>query len=480
MTSYDFFMIWPGNAGLSLVIWLLAAIIILFFARTYSHKLIKSFTYAIHGAARITAASLMILEARTRRRNREVLLASGAEQLERRIEREFERMNAIVTKDLQAYPTLHRTMSDIVREIDEDYRKSTDTPPVPPEWISAVESIAAIPSSKDTMVARMLGEIKKVFEKLQKGAMKEYKKTSRKRHALLRKMVPYWRKASNTLENVDKTMTRLLERSKHIDRMMTEQEGVLAKTDSAERFLSSSSMTQFFISTIVLLIAIGGAIVNFNLIALPMSEMVGGGSYIGAFKTSNVAAMVIILVEATMGIYLMESLRITHLFPIIGDMDDKKRRLFMWLSLLLLVIMACIESSLAFMRDIIAADMQALRQVLAGKEMVEGPAASNIPLIGQMVMGFILPFALAFVAIPFEAFVHSARTVLGLISVGVLNLLAFILRLVGNVALHLGNILINVYDLLTFPFLWVEERLRKRKEPSLVKEERRLSDEENN
>ena len=43
----------------------------------------------------------------------------------------------------------------------------------------------------------------------------------------------------------------------------------------------SSSLTQFFIAGLALAIAVGGAVINFNLIALPMSEMVGGGSYIG-------------------------------------------------------------------------------------------------------------------------------------------------------------------------------------------------------
>ena len=38
-----------------------------------------------------------------------------------------------------------------------------------------------------------------------------------------------------------------------------------------------------------------------------------------------------------------------------------------------------------------------------------------------MGMGFILPFALVFVAIPLETFVHSLRTVLGLIGIGILR-----------------------------------------------------------
>ena len=40
-----------------------------------------------------------------------------------------------------------------------------------------------------------------------------------------------------------------------------------------------------------------------------------------------------------------------------------------------------------------------------------------------MGMGFILPFALTFVAIPLETFVHSLRTVLGLVGIGILRAL---------------------------------------------------------
>jgi len=192
-----------------------------------------------------------------------------------------------------------------------------------------------------------------------------------------------------------------------------------------------------------------------------MSELVGGGSYIGQFKTSNVAALVIILVEVAMGLYLMESLRITKLFPVIGSMDDKMRRRMIWVTFSILLILASVESALAFMRDRIAADMQALRQSLAGVEAV-APVNSWIPTVGQMVMGFILPFALTFVAIPLESFVNSSRTMSGTVMVGVLRGVAFLLRLFGNIAKYLGELMVNLYDVLIFPPLWVEKMIRNR------------------
>lgn len=199
-----------------------------------------------------------------------------------------------------------------------------------------------------------------------------------------------------------------------------------------------------------------------------MSEMVGGGSYIGGFKTANVAALVIILVEVAMGLYLMESLRITRLFPIIGQMDDKMRTRMIWITFSILFILASVESALAFMRDQIAADMHSLRQSLAAVETAGTAVNSWIPTVGQMVMGFVLPFALTFVAIPLESFVQSSRTVLGVIAVAVLRWLSFILRLLGNVSRYCGELLVNIYDLFIFPPLWVENLIRDKKHPTEI------------
>ena len=126
-----------------------------------------------------------------------------------------------------------------------------------------------------------------------------------------------------------------------------------------------------------------------------------------------------------------------------------------WITFSLLAILAGVESALAFMRDRIAQDMEALRQTLAGVEQVTA-ATSMIPTVGQMIMGFILPFALAFVAIPLESFVSSSRTVLGIVAAGTLRLLAFVLRLIGNLGYYTGRLIINIYDLIIFPSIWLE------------------------
>jgi hypothetical protein len=222
---------------------------------------------------------------------------------------------------------------------------------------------------------------------------------------------------------------------------------------------------RFFISGLVMLIALGGAFINFKLIALPMSEMVGASDYLTAsLRTSEVAALVLIFVEASMGLFLLESLRVTHLFPRISSMEDRMRRRMIWASLILLVILAAIESSLALMRDMLIADKQALIRDLASASVQATQPTDKwlvaIPTMAQMVLGFVLPFALAFVAIPLEAFVNSARTVIGAALVLLLRTAALAARALAGACRQAGRGLIMIYDVPISPLLVAERAIR--------------------
>jgi hypothetical protein len=454
MTIANMLSITP-SPFLSVLIWILLILAALYFARRPFHRAVGSFSKIIYNALRLTSASVLQSEKRLAQRNRQVLIAAGLENVERTVEREFDRISTAVVRDLETYPNLQRQLSELTTQLDENYTESADVPPSLPNWIPVIDSIAQIKHTGDSMVSNMLGEINRSLEEHQKTAIAEYRNSSANRHAILNKMLPVWRKVQRNLSDIGSSIAKLNDRAKSIDRYMVEYEEIRNQTDKAARTLSSSSLTQFFISGLVLIIAIGGAMINFNLIALPMSEMVGGASYIGPYKTYDVAGLVIILIQLTMGLFLLESLRITRLFPVIGSMDDKMRRRIIWTTLTILTVLAGVESALAFMRDRVAQDMEALQQTLAGVEQTN-IASSMIPKVGQMIMGFILPFALAFVAIPLESFISSSRTVLGMVLAGLLRLIAFLLRLLGNIAYYIGRFVVNVYDLIIFPTIWLE------------------------
>jgi hypothetical protein len=160
-----------------------------------------------------------------------------------------------------------------------------------------------------------------------------------------------------------------------------------------------------------------------------------------------VAALVIIFVEASMGLFLLEAMRITHLFPRIQNLNDRMRRRIMWIALTLLVTLAGVEAALALMRDLLIADKQALLQSLATVQAAPTDGwVGRIPTAGQMLLGFILPFALAFIAIPLESLIHAARTVGGVLLSSAVRALAFVLRLASAVAKHMSRVLIRLYD----------------------------------
>lgn len=451
---------WPA---VSAILWIVMLVAALYLIRGTAHRTIHAAAHGLHRSFRIASKAVSRSEKNLATRNRDVLLAAGREAKERIIEREFDRINETVRKDLANYSSLHRALSESIDSIEKDHQQAVDVPPDPPGWVKAVEAVAKMSASEGRdSVGSILGDIHRSLLKAQKEAMAAYHAASTRRHQLLRNMRPEWRRIQQTLTKVGKTVDSLLSRSVTIDRHMQEYEDIVRGQDRAVSVLSSSSLVNFFVSAFVLCIAIGGATINFSLIARPMAEMVGGTSLIGNFRTADIAALVIIMVEISMGLFLMESLRITRLFPVIGALPDKTRVRMIWITFSILFLLASVEAGLAYMREVLLHDELATSALLRGDA---GATATGeymwITTAAQMGMGFILPFALTFVAIPLETFVHSLRTVVGLIAISLMRALSLGLRLLGNVFLYFGVLLKQVYDIPLFVPLWLEERMNR-------------------
>ncbi|HKW37225.1 MAG TPA: hypothetical protein VJO54_05385, partial [Burkholderiales bacterium] len=432
-------------------------------ARRLVHDLFRSVGHMVGGPLRLGARWLFATAGDMRERNRAVLLAHGREETAQHIEREFERISAMVTRDLEGYPALQRKLLEEITRVEEDYKKCGEVPPPPPEWVEAITAIAKIKSDGNEMVQRLLEEIKRSVEGIHAKTLGEYRRAYESRHKILNGFMPFWRSLDKTFGQVDKKLTGLQDTSAKIDAQMEKYEQISKKTDKVEHQLTVSAFTQFAISTLVLAIAFGGAVVNFKLIALPFSEMVGAGDYLtSTLRMSDVAALVIIFLEATMGLFVMETLRITHLFPLISNMSEAMRRRMLWTALVFLVVFATIEAGLALMRDMLAADKQALIQSLATTQQAAppDPLLRMIPTTAQMVLGFFLPFALAFVAIPLESFVYSLRTVGGAIVVMLVRVAGFLLRILGNVVRYLCRVLIALYDVTIVLPLLIERAVK--------------------
>ncbi len=455
---------------LSALIWIVLIVTALYLGRRSARGALMAVARTLRGQLRLAGRALTRARAALAERSREVLLAQGREAKERLVSREFERITATVNRDLARYPETQRLLSETVARIDEDHQNATDVPPEVPGWSKAVDAVAKVSVKADPTVKHVLEAIHGSLARAEAESLRAYRESSRKRHQLLSRMRPAWQTIQATLKRTDRAVTSILERSRSIDRHMEEYEAIVEGRDNALRSLSTSALVQFAIASLVMLIAIGGAVINFSLIARPMAEMVGGTSYIGPFQTADIAALVIILVEMSMGLFLMESLRITRLFPVISALPERTRLTMVWVSLGLLTTLACVEAGLAYMREVLLQDELATASALRG---LEGSLVAAdtlwITTAAQMGMGFVLPFALTFVAIPMESFIQTFRHVASLVVMGLIDLTVVALRLAGNLAWQAGVVALHVYDLVIFAPLWLERvsaRRRARRQDS--------------
>jgi hypothetical protein len=458
----------PGQPVLSWILVLLCSTLVLYFIRQSIHQLLDSFAQLLVQNLKLLSKALLNVSKQMAVRNRDVLFEHGQQQAERALDRQFIRLANLVEKDLSRYPGVQRNIEQNIRSMEDKLQETSDIPAPLPEWTEAVESISKLKNStkNDAVVGKLLQAIYEAFHKQQGEVMNAYRSDISKRHNLLKSAMIHWRRLHHKIGEVGQNWQDLIHQADKMDHQVQHFENLVKGTAKAENLLKASSTTQFIISLTVLVIAGFGAFVNYNLIALPMSELMPATSQVAGYNVADIGAAVIIMLEITVGLFFMESIGITRLFPVIHFMEDKKRMICAWVCMIFLLALCSVEAGLAFMRESMVADKALLTHFLVGGELAVNQAAeqkySNIPMIGQMILGFVLPLILIFVAIPFESVIHTGRHVLGNILVQILILFSTLLRSLSLLTKQLSHSLKNVYDILCFAPLWIEHLFENR------------------
>ena len=157
---------WPVASAL---LWIVFGVTALYLARSTAHYAIRAGARTLSRTFRLAAKMVSKGRHDLNLRNRDVLLAAGREAKERIIEREFDRVNETVRKDLANYPKLHRALSESITRIEEDHQLAVDVPPDPPGWVKAVEAVAKIDSSEGRVgIGNVLSDIHKSLVKAHK------------------------------------------------------------------------------------------------------------------------------------------------------------------------------------------------------------------------------------------------------------------------------------------------------------------------
>jgi hypothetical protein len=444
----DTLLLWPQHPILSVAVLWLVTVVLLWAARAPMLDLLRRLGSGLDEGFGAAAKACAAAAAGLRERSRAALLASGSVELSRRLDREFHGIDRGFHEKLEQYATLHRGLDDLLREQGDDYRKCGDTPPQVPGWTAAAQAIAKIPASTDPSVHKVLESIRKSSADAEKKALAAYRDATAQRHKLLGRMGAAWKDVRDLMARMQDAVGRALETTTRIDGYVEEYRAIRDDQEKAARARAVSAAKLFVVSVVVLAIALGGAFVNFQLIALPMAELVPAGARIGGVPVATVSALVIVLMEAAVGIFVMDMLGITELFPKLAGIPSSRRRLILGVGFAALFFLAAVESSLAILREQIAEADAALELALAGESgrVVAEASASRIPVLGQAVLGFVLPWVLALVAVPLEMLLDSGRFVLAGLAALVLQVLGQLASVCGRVAAHATAMLASLYD----------------------------------
>jgi hypothetical protein len=452
--------VWPDHPAASIVVLWLASVVLLWAARQPMLALLAglgtSLEEGLDGLARWCRASAQ----EVRKRARVGLLAAGRLELQSKQEREFHRIDAAFSRRLEQYSELHRELDDAIGQLHADYQNSGDNPPEVPGWTQVVQSIAAIPANGDANVDRLLADAHRSLEASTKKALKAYREDSSARHRILNAMAPVWKEVRNLLERMHECVSRALETATRVNRYVDDYEQIRKDEHAAARAMSYSAVKLFTVSLLVLLVALGGAFVNFQLIALPMSELVPAGARLGGVPVSTISALVIVLLEITVGLFVMDMLGITELFPRLSAIPASRRRLILLVGLAGLFLLASVEASLAVLREMIAEADAALKLALAGaSEPIGRAGASRIPVLGQAVLGFVLPWILALVAVPLEMLIDSGRHVAAMLGGHALAGIGHAAAALAHLARTLSRLLPSAYDVYVAIPLRIEQAI---------------------
>ncbi|MFA7553481.1 MAG: hypothetical protein WCY88_04455 [Spongiibacteraceae bacterium] len=436
---------WSDYPLVSLITVPVLTLVLMFFIRSQAHQLILRSAKLLNNQFRLASKACLRSAQRIRLRNHEVTRALAESLMERQLERRFMRIEKIVERDLSSYQQLSAQINQQLTVIEEDYAESALIPEVSPQWVTAVEAISCLnDDSRNTeVISKILEDMHATVQQHQRDALREHRWTVAARHKVLSGLRQQWRKLSKMLQHIDTNIEALRQRLVQVDQHMGQFEML---TVGSGQGIMSSMLMRFISSLCFVIVGLGAAWINWRLLNEPLLALLPNWQMEGIPLASVVAGLHIAmtLVAATL---ISESLRITHLFPLVSAMTRRGRQTIIFTAGSLLFALIALEALALSGAPIVAAsgDM---------------PGVSQLLIVG---LGVVMPLMLSLVMIPMEYMLHSCRPVAGSLLQLLCHGLGLCLRLLGSLALHGGKLLVHGYDLIIFIPLRIEQSWQQRK-----------------
>lgn len=429
--------IWKDMPQLSIAVLVVIAAVIIFFLRTPLHKALDGLSEGISTGFRKIAEWCDRVAAKIRERDQKVLLESGIAAQKHKLVDEFGRVEISFSKNLADYPGLQRRLDDHITKLESDYHECGQTVPKAPGWNEAVAAIAKLQGSAgDRVIDKMLGEIHRSAVEGEKRALNELRNTTSKRHKILSTMAPVWKQVNKLLKDVGEKVSSVMETSERIDKYMNEFQKISKGNAESIDMLSSRANRMFIATSIVVLAAVAGALVNFYIIQIPMSELVPSAERVLGLTVSSFSALIIIMLEFVTGIFFWESVGFTHIIPQISMLPRNRRKYITYLAFFFLFMLACVEASLGFFREGMAETGTAITDFLTtGKAITPEvkDAGPNWVVFGQSGLGFALPFILGLTMMALENFIETGQHAAAKLIILMFALIGSLSRLISHI-----------------------------------------------
>lgn len=443
--------IWQNLPAVSWVVIGICAFLLMFLLRCHVHRLITLSARLIHRVLRLCAKMLLRAQNRVRYRNHEVSKALIEELTERRLQRQFMRIEALVEQDLSHYQVLAAQINRRLNTIDEDYTASALVPPASPEWIAAVDAIARLEGDErnSEVISRILEEIHTTVQAHQRDVLREYRWTVNARHKILTRLQPHWRKLERALEKVAGRIERLRGKLDRVDHQMAYFEVLTSGIGDGLLF---SIFSRFLIALLFSTIAAATLVVNYQLLSVPLAAVLGEQTALLPWiSLDQLLSAVYCALIVSAGALLCEGMRVTRFFPLVGVVTRQGRWIMLSLGGLLLGALVFIEAFL-----------------LASTIATEESTAALYALFG---LGVALPVFVALTAVPAEYLALTIRPVVASVLQVILQVMATLCRLSGALCIESARILNELYDLVIFIPLHLEREWQSRRQPQLSQED---------
>ena len=441
----------PLAAG---AIGVVVALLLLYLARRPMHRLLRSSGRFLQGALRLFGAWVEVARQRLRARNEATRLAVSLAGIEARLQKEFATLDGTMRRELEAFPDLRRELNELMESMERDYQDSVAVPPLPAPWAEATTAITKLRKQDDSATATVLEGVGTSLTKAQGRAFRLHQRDSRRRYRRLQALLPRWRRIQTILGSLETHVAGLESRSEHIEQLLEQYEALTTQRAGEGDRLRCPYLTRFLVSTAVLGLLGLVAVVNAGLLAYPMQEFTGAHSYLGPWRTADVAALVMVGLGAMAGLVLVESTGVTRLLPALAVMDERLRVIFTILAGGVLLLLAALGASLGYLHQTVLLEVSTLSAELSGLAAASEP--HGVAVVSHTLLGFTLPLILAFTAIPLQTFLQNAQVVFGDALELLLMALSSLLRQLARLVRGAFELLVRLYDLAIFPPLWLE------------------------